>query len=814
MRFQSTLKGGSCAVWTQCGGKLHCYFAIIYYQYIVYYYGYIFITYSVLGYHTYPAPKPTVQTIKVKLPDQVAFLLNDSKSCDLLVYFNRPHELRNSKYTELFKYYICKSKLPVTYSRASDLYYNNPNGYFEIKIRGLKKLYLCKRKNSDNNIIRMEMVSLNSGELWYLRLLLLHCCPISFEDARTINGVTYNTFQLAAVAANLVTDLTVARECFQQSIGFSTPSALRGLFATLTVQGYPTLPVYQDPALKYRLLQDWLEFEESPLNMSQAENKFLLELQQRLQREDKTLEMYGFPKPLDKETELERERLLHPIHDQRVLYERLDAQFPSNADQQNIFDTIMDSVENPSDQKRFFFIDGPGGTGKTTIVKKLIAAIRALGFIVKICASTSLAATNYDDATTAHALFNYPVVKEEDKDMDSPTECNLFNTERFILLQNTVIIFWDEFVSNNRELFEAVLRALRGFKIIFVAIGDFRQILPVVENGIPQDTINACITSSPVWLKFKRLRLTINIRLILTEHSNLSTQSEMLLAIGEGRSHDNAIIVSEDTQNHTTQVGLPHIEYFEQSADNKSALAWLYDNIAPYHKDNRDSAIFTATNEKVDEWNQIVQDMNPRTGYDLFSHDSFADVDDPNGYLSRCLTEPVLNTFNANGVPTYKLHLKINDICLVTRAIKAIDVATNTRVQIIHISDRIVRVQLLSDPQRPPVLIPKIRFKFTLQYGQSYKMMRCQFPLRLAYCFTYNRAQGQTLHKVLLDATFPPFEHGHLYVAMSRHRAPQNIRIYLNTSQLHNNPYDCKTLMPTITNVVYPTIISQCLRND
>ena len=68
------------------------------------------------------------------------------------------------------------------------------------------------------------------------------------------------------------------------------------------------------------------------------------------------------------------------------------------------------------------------------------------------------------------------------------------------------------------------------------------------------------------------------------------------------------------------------------------------------------------------------------------------------------------------------------------------------------ISRRIIRVRVLDDPHRPHVLIPKIRFKFRLKYGQSYKMMRCQFPVRLVYFFTYNRAQGQTLHKVLLAA--------------------------------------------------------------
>ena len=139
---------------------------------------------------------------------------------------------------------------------------------------------------------------------------------------------------------------------------------------------------------------------------------------------------------------------------------------------------------------------------------------------------------------------------------------------------------------------------------------------------------------------------------------------------------------------------------------------------------------------------------------------------------------------------------------------KSVDIATNTRVQIINISDKIIKVRFLDQPLRNAVLIPKIRFKFRLKYGQSYNMMRTQFPLRLAYAFTYNKAQGQTLHKVLLDCRKAPFEHGHLYVAMTRHRHHENMRIFLDSSQLHDHPDYHHKFMPVIPNVVYPDIIS------
>lgn len=97
--------------------------------------------------------------------------------------------------------------------------------------------------------------------------------------------------------------------------------------------------------------------------MAQANNQFLNELQRSLQCQDKNLEMYGFLLPL-RDTELKRERLAYTNETQTILYEQLDTLYPKNRDQHSIFDTIIDSVTNPSKDKRFFFMDGPGGTGK------------------------------------------------------------------------------------------------------------------------------------------------------------------------------------------------------------------------------------------------------------------------------------------------------------------------------------------------------------------------------------------------------------------------------------------------------------------
>ena len=86
-------------------------------------------------------------------------------------------------------------------------------------------------------------------------------------------------------------------------------------------------------------------------------------------------------------------------------------------------------------------------------------------------------------------------------------------------------------------------------------------------------------------------------------------------------------------------------------------------------------------------------------------------------------------------------------------------------------------------------------------------MMRCQFPLRLAYCMTYNKSQSQTFQQVLLDATGEPFSHGHLYVAMLRIRLSWNLRVFITKHQLFPNPDEQSTDMPVITNVVYQKVL-------
>ena len=64
--------------------------------------------------------------------------------------------------------------------------------------------------------------------------------------------------------------------------------------------------------------------------------------------------------------------------------------------------------------------------------------------------------------------------------------------------------------------------------------------------------------------------------------------------------------------------------------------------------------------------------------------------------------------------------------------------------------------------------------------GMPFKLIRRQFPVRLSYAMTINKAQGQTFSKVGLYLKRPCFCHGQLYVAFSRAKAFSDVMVKID----------------------------------
>ncbi len=200
---------------------------------------------------------------------------------------------------------------------------------------------------------------------------------------------------------------------------------------------------------------------------------------------------FGIPTPRRVPTEVEEAILKWCNEDemerQGELLASLNLSCPNNAEQQNGYNNIMKSIDEFRNTEQdlltshqFHFIGRPGGTGKSALFRKLHAACCSKSLLIAICAAMSLAALLFEGAVTAHSLFGYLVEDKEDVDDLNPTRCEV-KKERADFLREVSVIFWDEYISNDCNLMEAILEQLKTLwgkprYYVFVCAGDFAQV--------------------------------------------------------------------------------------------------------------------------------------------------------------------------------------------------------------------------------------------------------------------------------------------------------------------------------------------------
>ena len=240
-------------------------------------------------------------------------------------------------------------------------------------------IHMTKRNNQNANIIRMEMLYPSAGEIWYLRLILLNRPCSSYKDAKTFEGIVYQTFQLSAIAHKYVESEKETSLCFQEASLFSTPSELRFLFASLTIQGFPTLHIFNDPMYFDSLTNDFKFQIRIPQSQPGFMNALLCELQHIFAESNQTLSEYGLPEPNEYPSELEMEKLKYCHKEQLQLFRSLNIANPNTDEQENIMQEIMNRIDY--NQSKKYFIQGQGGCGKTFLAKTILAYTRSKGHI-------------------------------------------------------------------------------------------------------------------------------------------------------------------------------------------------------------------------------------------------------------------------------------------------------------------------------------------------------------------------------------------------------------------------------------------------
>src|SRR5258705_7682153 len=431
-----------------------------------------------------------------------------------------------------------------------------------------------------------------------------------------------------------------------------------------------------------------------------------------------------------------------------------------------------------------FFLDAPGGTGKTFLIRLILASIRSQNHIALAIASSGIAATLLPGGRTAHSALKLPLNIQM---IETPT-CNISKSSGMgKVLKKCKLIVWDECTMANKKSIEALDRSLQDLRennrpfgnAIILLAGDFRQTLPVIPRSTPADEINACLKYSTLWRHVNTLKLTTNMRVQLQNYPSADLFSHQLLEIGNGK------VPVDQTSGRIT---FP--PNFCNLVNSKEELIGKVFHNLPTNFKNPDwlseRAILAAKNKDVYDLNNIIQANIQSEAVTYRSLDTVVEADEAVNYPTE-----FLNSLDLPGMPPHLLQLKIGVPIIMLRNINQPKLCNGTRLAVKKLFSNVVEATILIGPfEGEDVLIPRIPM---IPTDMPFQFKRLQFPIRLAFAITINKAQGQSLELCGLYLDTDCFSHGQLYVACSRVGKPDNLFIFMQNG--------------TAKNIVYPQVL-------
>ncbi|XP_003739165.2 uncharacterized protein LOC100908203, partial [Galendromus occidentalis] len=146
-----------------------------------------------------------------------------------------------------------------------------------------------------------------------------------------------------------------------------------------------------------------------------------------------------------------------------------------------------------------------------------------------------------------------------------------------------------------------------------------------------------------------------------------------------------------------------------------------------------------------------------------------------------------LNSLDLPGVPPHDLTLKLGVPIILLRNINPPRLCNGTRLSVQSLMKNVIRAMIICGKfEGEIVYLPRIPI---IPTDMPFEFKRLQFPVRLAFAMTINKAQGQSLKVCGLNLKNPCFSHGQLYVACSRVGSPSNLYVYAPENATKNIVY-------------------------
>ncbi|KAK8792732.1 hypothetical protein WA158_002607 [Blastocystis sp. Blastoise] len=677
-------------------------------------------------------------------------------------------------YHEIPKYYVWKSNTNTWNRRQRD-------------IKALGRMYYVNPKDKERYALRLLLLNTKGAD--------------SFDSLKIVKGLNsnepYRTFSEAAIARGLLNNEREVFDSFSEAIVFATPCQLRQLFITYISESLLTnvkefwirFKSFLSEDYKHSMHNNEIDYINTPLAqdldsssvIEDDTNSVLQDYEIRTLQDIKEMMIsigvnyndLGLPQVEEQHhyNDYNYNPTLELQEANRVI-ELL------NEEQRNAFDRVIHSIESSRiEDKLCFFIDGPGGSGKTFLYNSLLSYLRGHNKNVLPVASTGIASTLLPGGRTAHKQFGIPL----NVDPDSTSNIDLARDRRKVEeIRIADLIIWDEAPMMKGDCFMVVHRLLCdimnteldipfGGKTVVLG-GDFRQCLPVIRKGTQAQIVSSSIKFCSLWNSIKNnvIHLSRNMRAL----EGADDFRQWLLQVGDG------VLSNNYTISH--HLDIDYIPIPPQCIVNDDLCVTVFGHRINTSLDSdikrlASSVILASTNDCVGTLNDfIVDNLLSGTTTPYISSDSILDseTDDPESNY------PIefINSQTPSGMPPHILNLKIGCIIMLLRNLNpSKGLCNGTRLIVTRLGSNNITATILNPPpsltiDEQTVIIPRIICNSNPE-DLPIIISRRQFPIRLAFAMTINKSQGQTFERVGVYLDRPVFSHGQLYVAFSRARS-------------------------------------------
>jgi ATP-dependent DNA helicase PIF1 len=193
-------------------------------------------------------------------------------------------------------------------------------------------------------------------------------------------------------------------------------------------------------------------------------------------------------------------------------------------------------------------------------------------------------------------------------------------------------------------------------------------------------------------------------------------------------------------------------------------------------------AILAPRNDGVNMINAQIQALLPGEARAYKSIDTVTEAAQAVFYPTE-----FLNSLEPPGLPPHNLILKIGAPIMLLRNLDPPRLCNGTWLCIKNLFPHLIKATILTGcPKGEDIFIPRIPM---IPTDMPFDFKRLQFPVRLAFAMSINKAQGQSLKVAGINLLEPCFSHGQLYVACSRVGTPRNLFIYTHKGQTKNIVY-------------------------